>query len=78
MLESGYRRELGFLAVAERGRVRHPGDRQIHLVLGIALLGLLRVLPVPGGASEHDDEPDLIGPAARIGALPQGAAPDRA
>jgi cation:H+ antiporter len=70
VLESGYKRELGFLAVASVVAFIIPVSGQIHLVLGIALLAFFAYYLWRAAASGHDEEPDLIGPAARIGNLP--------
>jgi cation:H+ antiporter len=70
VLESGYKRELGFLAVASVVAFIIPVTGQIHLVLGIALLAFFAYYLWRAAASGHDEEPDLIGPAARIGDLP--------
>jgi cation:H+ antiporter len=70
VLDSGYKRELGFLAVASVVAFIIPVTGQIHLVLGIALLAFFAYYLWRAAASEHDEEPDLIGPAARIGGLP--------
>ena len=70
VLGSGYKRELGFLAVASVTAFIIPVTGQIHLVLGIALLAFFAYYLWRAAASEHDEEPDLIGPAARIGNLP--------
>jgi cation:H+ antiporter len=71
VLESGYKRELGFLGVASVVAFVIPLSGQIHLVLGIGLLAFFGYYLWRAAASGHDDEPDLIGPAARIGALPK-------
>jgi len=70
VLESGYRRELGFLAIASVVAFVIPVTGQIHLLLGIALLAFFGYYLWRAAASDHDKEPDLVGPAARIGALP--------
>jgi cation:H+ antiporter len=70
VLESGYRRELGFLAVAGVLAFVIPVTGEIHLVLGILLLAFFAYYLYRAATSAHDDEPDLIGPAATIGALP--------
>ncbi|TDD15152.1 sodium:proton exchanger [Kribbella turkmenica] len=70
VLDAGYRRELGFLAVAAVVAFVIPVTGQIHLVLGILLLAFFAYYLYRAAASEHDDEPDLIGPAATIGGLP--------
>jgi len=69
VLESGYRRELGFLAIAGVVAFVIPVTGQIHLVLGILLLAFFAYYLYRAAISEHDDEPDLIGPAATIGGL---------
>jgi cation:H+ antiporter len=71
VLDSGYKRELGFLGIASVVAFVIPVTGQIHLVLGIGLLAFFGYYLWRAAASEHDDEPELIGPAARIGALPQ-------
>jgi cation:H+ antiporter len=70
VLDSGYRRELGFLAVAAVVAFVIPVTGEIHLVLGILLLAFFAYYLYRAAVSEHDDEPELIGPAATIGALP--------
>jgi cation:H+ antiporter len=70
VLESGYRRELGFLAIAGVVAFVIPVTGEIHLVLGILLLAFFAYYLYRAAVSEHDDEPDLIGPAATIGGLP--------
>ncbi|MFC9694444.1 sodium:proton exchanger [Kribbella sp. NPDC056951] len=70
VLESGYRRELGFLAIAGVVAFVIPVTGEIHLLLGIALLGFFAYYLYRAAVSGHDDDPDLIGPAARIGGLP--------
>jgi cation:H+ antiporter len=71
VLESGCKRELGFLGVASVVAFVIPVSGQIHLVLGIGLLAFFGYYLWRAAASGHDDAPDLIGPAARIGALPK-------
>jgi cation:H+ antiporter len=70
VLESGYRRELGFLAIAGVVAFIIPLTGEIHLALGILLLAFFAYYLYRAAISEHDDEPDLIGPAATIGSLP--------
>jgi len=70
VLESGYRRELGFLAIASVVAFIIPLTGQIHLLLGLALLAFFGYYLWRAARSEHDEEPDLIGPAAQIGDLP--------
>ncbi len=71
VLDAGYKRELGFLLIAGVVAFVIPLTGQIHLLLGIALLGFFAYYLWRAAASEHGDEPDLVGPAARIGALPK-------
>lgn len=71
VLDSGYKRELGFLLIAGVVAFVIPLTGQIHLLLGIALLAFFAYYLWRAAASEHGDEPDLVGPAARIGALPK-------
>jgi cation:H+ antiporter len=68
-LESGYRVELGFLAIASVVAFVIPLSGQIPLLLGFALLGffVFYLWKVSRGEVE---EPHLVGPAATIGALP--------
>ncbi|SDT18567.1 cation:H+ antiporter [Microlunatus soli] len=70
VLDTGYRLELGFLAIASILSFLIPISGRIHLVLGIALLGLFVFYLVRAAQGESDDELDLVGPAARIGDLP--------
>jgi cation:H+ antiporter len=70
VLDSGYRRELGFLAVASVVAFIIPVAGEIHLLLGIALLGFFAFYLYRAASSEHDEDPDLVGPAKRIGGLP--------
>ncbi|PTR45644.1 cation:H+ antiporter [Rhodococcus sp. OK611] len=71
-LESGNRVELGFLLVAGVAAFVIPATGQIHLVFGVALLAWFGfyLYRLSGGEVE---EPDLIGTAAAIGALPDRA-----
>jgi len=71
VLDSGYKRELGFLLIAGVVAFIIPLTGQIHLLLGIALLAFFAYYLWRAAASEHGDEPDLVGPAARIGGLPK-------
>jgi cation:H+ antiporter len=70
VLDSGYRRELGFLAVAAVVAFVIPVTGKIHLALGLLLLAFFAYYLYRAAVSEHDEEPELIGPAASIGALP--------
>jgi cation:H+ antiporter len=69
VLESGRRVELGFLAITSVVAFIVPLTGQIHLVLGFALLGLFMFYLWRVSRAEAE-EPELIGPAARIGGLP--------
>jgi len=70
VLDTGYRRELGFLAIAAGVAFVMPLTGQIHLLLGIGLLGFFGFYLGRAAVSGNHSEPDLVGPAARIGALP--------
>ncbi|WP_433557518.1 sodium:proton exchanger [Pseudonocardia xinjiangensis] len=69
VLESGRRVELGFLAIASVVAFIVPLTGQIHLVLGFGLLGLFMFYLWKVSRAEAE-EPELVGPAARIGGLP--------
>jgi cation:H+ antiporter len=69
VLDSGYRNELGFLLIASVVALVIPLTGQISLILGVALLGFF-VFYLWKAARAGTSEPELIGPAARIGALP--------
>ena len=71
-LESGYRVELGFLAVASMAALLIPATGQIPLLLGFALLGFF-VFYLWKVSRAEAEEPHLVGPAATIGALPKRA-----
>ena len=70
VLQSGYRTELGFLLVASLVAFLIPLSGQISLVLGFALLGFF-VFYLWKASRSETSEPDLVGPAARIGGLPR-------
>jgi cation:H+ antiporter len=72
VLESGHRVELGFLAIASVVAFVIPLTGQISLLLGFALLGFF-VYYLWKVSRAEATEPDLVGPAARIGELPQRA-----
>jgi cation:H+ antiporter len=69
VLQSGYRAELGFLLIASLVALVIPASGQISLVLGFALLGFF-VFYLWKASQAGTSEPDLAGPAARIGGLP--------
>ncbi|MBP2478353.1 cation:H+ antiporter [Crossiella equi] len=70
VLESGHRVELGFLAIASVVAFVIPVSGQISLAFGIVLLLFFGFYLWKVAQGEHE-EPDLVGPAARIGALPR-------
>lgn len=70
VLETGNRLELGFLLLASVVAFVMPVTGTIGWPLGCLLLGWFAFYLVRVARSEHDEEPDLVGPAARIGALP--------
>jgi cation:H+ antiporter len=70
VLDGGYRRELGFLAIAAVVAFTIPLSGQIHLVLGLGLLAFFGYYLWRVAVADHDRGPELVGPAARIGALP--------
>jgi cation:H+ antiporter len=72
VLESGYRVELGFLAIASVVAFVIPVTGQISLLLGFVLLGFF-VFYLWKMSRAEVDEPHLVGPAATIGALPKRA-----
>jgi cation:H+ antiporter len=71
-LESNYRVELGFLAIASVVAFFIPISGQIPLLLGFALLGFF-VFYLWKVSRGEVGEPHLVGPAATIGALPTRA-----
>ncbi|HEY9290020.1 MAG TPA: sodium:proton exchanger [Microlunatus sp.] len=70
ILDVGYRLELGFLLIASLLSLMIPISGEINLLLGIVLLALFVYYLVRVAQGDSGDEPDLIGPAARIGDLP--------
>ncbi|MGW5747733.1 sodium:proton exchanger [Amycolatopsis sp. NPDC003861] len=69
-LDSPYRVELGFLAIASVLAFVIPATGQIPLLLGFALLGFFAFYLWKVSRAEAA-EPHLVGPAATIGALPK-------
>ncbi|WP_258341475.1 sodium:proton exchanger [Saccharopolyspora gregorii] len=69
-LDSPYRVELGFLAIASVVAFVVPATGQISLPLGFALLGFFAFYLWKVSRAEVG-EPDLVGPAATIGRLPK-------
>lgn len=72
VLEPGNRVELGFLLIAGLVAFIIPATGRIHLVLGVALLAWFGfyLYKLTRGEAE---EPDLVGTAAALGALPDRA-----
>jgi cation:H+ antiporter len=70
MLPERYRIEVGFLLLAALLAFAIPISGQIHLLLGAALLGFFAYYLIRVAREDDADEPDLVGPAARIGDLP--------
>ncbi len=70
VLDRGNRMELGFLMIAGVVAFVIPATGRIHLALGVALIAWFGfyLYKLTRGATE---EPDLIGTAAAIGALPR-------
>jgi cation:H+ antiporter len=71
-LEPGNRLELGFLLVAGIAAFVIPATGHIHLVFGLALIAWFAFYTWRLTRGEAE-EPDLIGTAAAIGALPRRA-----
>ncbi|SDM61475.1 sodium:proton exchanger [Allokutzneria albata] len=69
VLDPGHRTELGFLAIASVVAFVVPVSGQITLVFGLALLGFFGFYLWKVSRAEAE-EPDLVGPASIIGALP--------
>ena len=61
---------FGFLAIAGVVAFIIPVTGEIHLLLGLLLLAFFAYYLYRAARSDHDDEPDRIGPAATIGGLP--------
>lgn len=70
VLDPSYRIEIGFLALASLLALVVPATGEIHLLLGLVLLGVFVCYLVRMARSGSDEEHDLVGPAARIAALP--------
>ena len=70
VLDPRYRLELGFLMIASLVALIIPGTGQIHLFLGIGLLAFFTYYLFRVSRTGDEGEPELVGPAARIGALP--------
>jgi cation:H+ antiporter len=69
VLESGHRVELGFLAIAALAAFVVPIGGRIPVLLGLVLIALFGFYLWKVSRAEAE-EPELVGPAARIGALP--------
>ncbi|HEV2927548.1 MAG TPA: sodium:proton exchanger [Propionibacteriaceae bacterium] len=70
LLPERYRLELGFLLIAGVVALAIPISGQINLLLGAALLGFFAYYLIRVAHDDGTGEPDLVGPAARIAALP--------
>ncbi|SDJ64219.1 cation:H+ antiporter [Actinopolyspora mzabensis] len=70
VLDSGYRVELGFLAVASLAAFVIPVTGELSLWLGFALIGFF-VFYLWKVSRAEPGEPDLVGPAATLGGLPR-------
>jgi cation:H+ antiporter len=70
VLDGGYRRELGFLAIAAVVAFAIPLTGRIHLLLGLGLLAFFGYYLWRVAVTDNEHEPELVGPAARIGSLP--------
>jgi cation:H+ antiporter len=70
LLPERYRLELGFLLIAGVVAFAIPISGQISLLLGAALLGFFAYYLIRVARDDGTGEPDLVGPAARIAALP--------
>ena len=70
LLEREHRLELGFLLVASVLAFVMPLTGTISWILGCILLGWFIFYLIRVAQGEHDEAPELVGPAARIGALP--------
>ena len=70
VLDSRYRLELGFLLVASLLALLVPATGQIHLVFGLMMLALFIYYLVRVSGGEEEETEHLVGPAARIAALP--------
>ncbi|MDN5725957.1 MAG: sodium:proton exchanger [Propionibacteriales bacterium] len=70
VLEAGHRLEVGFLAIAALIAFIIPISGQINIVLGVVLLAFFVFYLIRVGLAGEASEPELVGPAAPIGALP--------
>lgn len=70
VLEARHRLEVGFLAVLALVAFVIPATGQIHIVLGCVLLAFFAYYLVRVASHDDGSEPDLVGPAAAVGALP--------
>lgn len=68
VLEAGHRNELGFLFIASIVAFAVPLSGRINLFLGIVLIGFF-VFYLWKVSRAEAEEPELVGPAARIGSL---------
>lgn len=72
LLDAAHRLELGFLGLASLAALVIPITGEIHLVLGVVLLGWFAFYLIRVAQGDSEEELDLVGPAARIGELPTG------
>lgn len=70
VLEASSRVELGFLLIASVAAFVMPLTGTIGWPLGCVLLAWFAFYLVRVAGGHHDSDPDLVGPAAPIGALP--------
>ncbi|MBA8795982.1 cation:H+ antiporter [Friedmanniella endophytica] len=70
VLDPRYRMELGFLAIASLMAFLIPLTGQIHVVLGVVLLAFFVFYLVRVSTADDVEEHELVGPAARLAALP--------
>lgn len=73
VLEPQSRLELGFLAIASILAFVMPLTATISWLLGLVLLAWFAFYLVRVAMGGDDEEPELVGPAAKIGELPQRA-----
>lgn len=70
VLDARYRLELGFLLLASLLALVVPATGQIHLALGVVLLAVFVYYLVRVSRGDDEESEELVGPAARIAALP--------
>lgn len=72
VLGGRYRLEIGFLAIAALLSMIIPVSGRINIGFGLLLLGLFAFYLVRTARADHGQQPDLVGPAARIADLSAG------